>query len=284
GGGNGGRVTGPSADTAPPTVTDDDWLSLGDDEFSPGSLSPMRDRDESPAGPRIPGEGRRFAKEARRRASRRPSPILDLHVERERLDRKDRDREVDFESLLERQPQKGRVARRGSAIRNAFEDGIQSLRRVGGERIADSRDRVQALRERVPSHIPQPRPADGAGKPPPPPRLPRRISSRRPRKPKPGRIKKLRLLILVVGLGLLGIVSFFFGMMMSTAQDLPQLENKKEFATARNSVVWDDQGNKIGTLLNNNNRILVGSSDISPYMKEAAVAIEDKRFYEHGGI
>src|SRR5262249_52754351 len=125
---------------------------------------------------------------------------------------------------------------------------------------------------------------DGAGKPPPPPRLPRRISSRRPRKPKPGRIKKLRLVVLVLGLGLLGIVSFFFGMMMSIAQDLPQLENKKEFATARNSVVLDDQGNKIGTLLNNNNRILVGSSDISPYMKEAAVAIEDKRFYEHGGI
>src|SRR5262245_38983638 len=151
-GGKGSSGNGPRAETPAPPAADDDWLSLGDDEFSPGSLSPMRDRDESPAGPRILGEGRRFAKEARRRASRRPSPILDLHVERERLDRKDRDREVDFESLLERQPQKGRVARRGSAIRNAFEDGIQSLRRVGGERIADSRDRVQALRERVPSH------------------------------------------------------------------------------------------------------------------------------------
>ena len=281
--GNGSPGNGSGADVAPP-ASEDDWLSLGDDEYSPGSLSPLRDRDDSPAGPRIPGEGRRFAKEARRRASRRPSPILDLDLERKRLERKDAEEEnADFESLLEHQPQKGRVARRGSAIRNAFEGGIQSLRRVGGERIAESRDRVQALRERVPTRIPQPRPADGAGKPP-PPRLPRRISSRRPRKPKPGRVKKLRLAILVVGLGLLGIVSFFFGMMMSIAQDLPQLENKREFATARNSVVLDDQGNKIGTLLNNNNRILVDSSDISPYMKEAAVAIEDKRFYEHGGI
>ena len=142
-----------------------------------------------------------------------------------------------------------------------------------------------ALRERVPTRIPQPGSADvgGAGKPP-PPRLPRRISARRPRKPKPGRIKKLRLLILLLGLGLLAIVSTFFGMMMAISQDLPQLENKKEFAEAKNSVVLDDQGNKIGTLLNNNNRILVDSGDISPYMKQAAVAIEDKRFYEHGGV
>jgi penicillin-binding protein 1A len=71
---------------------------------------------------------------------------------------------------------------------------------------------------------------------------------------------------------------------MAITQDLPQLESKKEFATAKNSVVLDDQGNKIGTLLNNNQRILVDSGDISPYMKQAAVAIEDRRFYEHNGV
>jgi penicillin-binding protein 1A len=73
-------------------------------------------------------------------------------------------------------------------------------------------------------------------------------------------------------------------MMMAITQDLPQLENKKEFSEAKNSVVLDDQGNKIGTLLNNNQRILVDSDQISPYMKQAAVAIEDRRFYEHSGV
>ena len=263
---------------------EDDWLSFGDDVFEPGSLSPLRERDDGPAGPPTPGEARNFAKEARRRASRRPSPILDLDEERERLDNRDREGEnVDFESVLERQPQKSGVARRGSAVRGAFRDGLKGLRRVGSERIADSRDRVQALKERVPSSIPQPRPADGAGKPP-PPRLPRHITARRPRKPQPGRIKKLRLLIILAGVGLLGLVAFFFGMMMAITQDLPQLENKKEFAEAKNSVVLDDQGNRIGSLLNNNQRILVDSGDISPYMKQAAVAIEDKRFYEHNGV
>jgi len=269
-----------------PRATDepgtDDWLSIGDDVFEPGSLSPLRQRDDGPAGPPTPGEARNFAKEARRRASRRPSPILDFDEERARLERAESDEDGDFESTLASQPQKGRVARGGSAVRNVFDNGLHSLRRVGRERISDSRDRVSALRERVPTRIPQPSPA-GPGKPP-PPRLPRRISARRPRKPKPGRIKKFRLLILLAGIGALGIVSFFFGMMMSITQDLPQLEAKKEFAEAKNSEVVDDQGNKIGTLLSNDNRILVDSGDISPYMKEAAVAIEDRRFYEHNGV
>src|SRR4051812_28164335 len=50
----------------------DDWLSVGDDVFEPGNLSPLRQRDDGPAGPPTPGEARNFAKEARRRASRRP--------------------------------------------------------------------------------------------------------------------------------------------------------------------------------------------------------------------
>jgi penicillin-binding protein 1A len=274
---------GRDAPRAPRGPAEDDWLSIGDDAFEPGYLSPLRERDDGPAGPPTPGEARNFAKEARRRASRRPSPILDLQVERERLERAAGEEDVDFESILERQPQKSAAARRGSAMRNAVRGGLQGLRRVGSERIAESRDRVHALRERVPTRVAQPRPADGAGRPP-PPHLPRRISSRRPRKPKPGRLKKLRLLILIVGLGTLAIVSTFFGMMMAISQDLPQLENKKEFAEAKNSVVVDDQGNKIGALLNNDQRILVESGDISPYMKEAAVAIEDRRFYEHSGV
>jgi hypothetical protein len=178
---NGSAGDGSAVDAPPPVADDDDWLSLGDEEFSPGSISPLREREDGPVGG-TPGEGRQFAKEARRRAARRPSPILDLDEARERLGG-DADEDGDFESLLERQPQKSGVARRGSAVRNAFRGGVESLRRVGGERIAEGRDRVQAFRERVPARVPQPRPAeDGAGKPP-PPSLPRRISSRRPQKP-----------------------------------------------------------------------------------------------------
>src|SRR4029453_3437009 len=131
--------------------------SVGDAGVSPGRPSPLRRRDDDgPAGPPTPGEGRQFAKEARRRASRRPSPILDFDLARARLERKDAEEEdIDFEGLLERQPQKSRVARGGSALRGALRGGVENLRRVGGERIAESRDRVQALRERVPSRVAQ---------------------------------------------------------------------------------------------------------------------------------
>ncbi|HEY6772272.1 MAG TPA: hypothetical protein VI035_07460, partial [Solirubrobacterales bacterium] len=116
------------APRAPGEPPEDDWLSIGDDAFEPGSLSPLRERDDGPAGPPTPGEARNFAKEARRRASRRPSPILDFDEERARLEGADAedDEDVDFESVLEHQPQKGRVARRGSAIRNAFEGSMHS--------------------------------------------------------------------------------------------------------------------------------------------------------------
>ena len=45
------------------------------------------------------------------------------------------------------------------------------------------------------------------------------------------RIRKLRLLLLLIGLGLLAAVSTVFGMMMAVASDLPKLE----LTTARNS-------------------------------------------------
>ncbi len=272
----------PAADLPAERPGDEDWLSFDDEDLE--TITSLREQGDGPAGPPTPGEARNFAKEARRRASRRPSSILDLDAERERRREPDpEDEDIDFESMLERQPQKSGVARRGSAVRNALRGGVESLRRVGGERIAESRGRIVALRERVPSRIPQPKVGGGGAKPP-PPRLPRRIGSRRPRKPKPGRVKWFRIAIIALGLGALAIVSLFFGMMMALSRDLPQLETRKEFAEAKNSEVFDAQGNKIGTLLNNNRRILLDSEDISPYMKNATVAIEDERFYEHEGV
>jgi penicillin-binding protein 1A len=74
-------------------------------------------------------------------------------------------------------------------------------------------------------------------------------------------------------------------MMMAVANNLPKLENRREFKDARNSVVYAADGRtKIATLTGNSHRILVGSSDISPAMKQATVAIEDRRFYEHHGV
>ena len=71
---------------------------------------------------------------------------------------------------------------------------------------------------------------------------------------------------------------------MAVASDLPQLEDRAQFARAQNSVIYDQYGHRLATLTNNAGRILVNSADIAPVMKEATVAIEDKRFYEHRGV
>src|ERR687887_54137 len=98
------------------------------------------------------------------------------------------------------------------------------------------------------------------------------------------RMKKLRLLAIFLPLTLLAIVSTVFGMMMAVASDLPDLENRKEYQAAKNSVLLDAQKRPLGVLTNNQSRVLVRYSDISPYMRNAIIAIEDRRFYENSGV
>ena len=104
-----------------------------------------------------------------------------------------------------------------------------------------------------------------------------------PRPPRP-KIKKLRILFILLGLGVLGFCSAFFGMVMAVSQDLPAIENYAQFRTAKNSILTDSQGQYLGTLSNNENQMLLDAEQISPNMKNAVVAIEDSRFYEHRGI
>src|SRR5215204_231381 len=101
------------------------------------------------------------------------------------------------------------------------------------------------------------------------------------RRPK---LRKLRIALVFMGLSLLAFVSWIFGIMMAVASDLPQLEDRAQFANAQNSTIVDIHGEKIATLTNNAGRILISSDEISPIMKEATVAIEDERFYQHRGV
>ncbi len=102
------------------------------------------------------------------------------------------------------------------------------------------------------------------------------------------RVRKLRFAAVFAGLGLLAIVSWVFGVLMAVAGDLPDLEAEAQFARAENSIVYatgaDGEKVELATLTGNNRRILVDSEEISLLMKQAVVAIEDERFYDHEGI
>jgi len=51
-----------------------------------------------------------------------------------------------------------------------------------------------------------------------------------------------------------------------------------------NSFVYAANGSLLGSIPADKNRQPVALSEVSPWMPKATVAIEDKRFYKHGGV
>src|SRR5438067_2379448 len=107
---------------------------------------------------------------------------------------------------------------------------------------------------------------------------------RRHRAPKRRRIRKLRLLALLLVLGLLGLSSFVFGLLTAVAGKIPELDPARQHTQANTYVYASDGHTVLAILRGSQARIIVPSGAISPWMKHAIVAIEDKRFYEHHGV
>jgi penicillin-binding protein 1A len=80
-------------------------------------------------------------------------------------------------------------------------------------------------------------------------------------------------------------VSFTYGLVSSIASELPQLEPGKEQRTERLGYIYASDGKTVlAVLRGSESRIVVGSDEISPVMKQAIVAVEDRRFWEHQGV
>src|SRR5271154_4457717 len=103
-----------------------------------------------------------------------------------------------------------------------------------------------------------------------------------PHAPKP-RLKRLRFLaILFAGL-LLGLVSFVFGMFVAVASDLPSLTRFSQYENAQSSTLLDDLGHPLG-IVSQQNRVIVTPAQIPQIVKDAVIAIEDKRFRTNSGV
>ena len=102
--------------------------------------------------------------------------------------------------------------------------------------------------------------------------------------PKKRRIRKLRLLVLTLALFILALSSFTFGLVTAIAGEIPKLDPAKQ-RRQENTKISDSTGKKVLAILRGNeNRVLVDYADIAPVMKQAIVAIEDRRFFEHRGV
>ena len=91
--------------------------------------------------------------------------------------------------------------------------------------------------------------------------------------------------MLLLVLGLLGSASFGFGFMTAVAKEIPQLDPSRQVAREENSYILDFEGKRnLAVLRGGENRVIVDSDEIAPVMKQAIVAVEDRRFFDHRGV
>jgi penicillin-binding protein 1A len=90
----------------------------------------------------------------------------------------------------------------------------------------------------------------------------------------------------VLILFVLGLVSFTFGLVSGIASGIGSFDPKARQKEEVDGYVY--AGNPptrvLAVLRGSESRIIVPSGQISGRMKQAIVAVEDKRFYEHGGV
>jgi penicillin-binding protein 1A len=102
--------------------------------------------------------------------------------------------------------------------------------------------------------------------------------------PKKGRrIRKLRLLVLMLALFVLALSSFAFGFVTAVRGAVPKLDPSRQ-RNQVNTKIYDSTGHVLAVLRGTENRVLVDYGEIAPVMKQAIVAIEDRRFFEHRGV
>jgi penicillin-binding protein 1A len=116
--------------------------------------------------------------------------------------------------------------------------------------------------------------------------VPRRGRERRKKKAAAGRRKWLwlKLFVVVVLLALIAGLAVAAGAIYALSRGLPSLQDLRRQPNAVNTRILDVHGKLIAELHGAVNRVLVSSGQIPDVMKEATVAVEDVRFYEHHGV
>ena len=109
--------------------------------------------------------------------------------------------------------------------------------------------------------------------------------TRKSPKKRPARPRRRRRIVLVlaiaVPLALLALTTAGGAVYFGSSCDLNALRPVRQ---AESSLVYGANGSLIGVLPAIENRTVVARSAISPWLPKATVAIEDRRFYQHGGI
>ncbi len=107
--------------------------------------------------------------------------------------------------------------------------------------------------------------------------------------PRRGRIRKPRLVALLLVLLALSSAAFSLGLVTAIRSELELLDPSQTRGDL-DTVVYaapktgTDERRVLAILRGEESRVLVASEEIAPIMKQAIVAVEDRRFYEHNGV
>ncbi|MCW3013789.1 MAG: glycosyl transferase [Solirubrobacterales bacterium] len=115
------------------------------------------------------------------------------------------------------------------------------------------------------------------------------MSSRRERQRRRNRSKSGPGFFILLSLGVLtatvAIVGLsFVGYVVSIANSAPNIADLKPLDQGENSVIYAKDGTRLGVIQSDVLRTPIPSTSIPQVMKDATVAIEDQRFYQHKGV
>jgi penicillin-binding protein 1A len=109
-----------------------------------------------------------------------------------------------------------------------------------------------------------------------------RVASRRPARRVLGRI--VITLIIVAIFATVGIAAALAGVVVGVTRGMPSLGQLERHTLAQTSILYDSNGAQIAQLHGATDRLSVPSAQIPTALKDATVAVEDQRFYEHHGV
>jgi penicillin-binding protein 1A len=83
------------------------------------------------------------------------------------------------------------------------------------------------------------------------------------------------------------MASFIFGLVTAIASQIPELDPAHQQRFEHDGYIYDGDAKHphlLAVLRGSESRVLLDSDQIAPIIRQAIVAIEDKRFYEHRGV
>ncbi len=100
-----------------------------------------------------------------------------------------------------------------------------------------------------------------------------------------GKFKKISFWIIsgLIGITILGIITLAGGIAILSI-GLPDVTDLENITATQSTQIYDREGNLLYTIHGDENRQTVDYENISQYLIDATVAIEDDRFWEHSGF